>query len=306
MFCTSCGGSHHTTLKEDEKGDEIAISDLTSQAKRAPKSLRGLLLARRDQIKAEASAVASMRKALGVANQALIDAVERAYFTGVSPALLDISQEELASFILENGLGVALEGFTSSQDEILDAVLRVIKESDPTFTLERLPSVVSIQDRTIKAVFEDVIIPDTSKALKFALSNLIYTDDKDSTIDALSQQLKRSTGRQLTEVRTNLGIMGRQLTADAGEAVGLNLFYYSGPLDGLTRAFCVPLVDKVLSKTQINKLNNKSGLGSPLRSGGGYNCRHSFSPVSQGLVEASGMKRATTSDIKKANDGAKR
>ena len=306
MFCTSCGGSHHTTLKEDEKGDEIAISDLTSQAKRAPKSLRGLLIARRDQIKAEAKAVASMRKALGVANQALIDAIERAYFTGVSPALLDISQEELASFILENGLGVALEGFTSSQGEILDAVLRVIRESDPTFTLEALPSIVSIQDRTIKAVFEDVLIPDTSKALKFALSNLIYTDDKDSTIDALSQQLKRATGRQLTEVRTNLGIMGRQVTADAGEAVGLNLFYYSGPLDGLTRAFCVPLVDKVLSKTQINKLNNRSGLGSPLRSGGGYNCRHSFSPVSQGLVTASGMKRAKSSDIQKANDGAKR
>ena len=306
MFCASCGGSHHTTLKEDEKGDEIAISDLTLQAKLAPKSLRGLLIARRDQIKAEAKAEASMRKALGVANQALIDAIERAYFTGVSPALLDISQEELSSFILENGLGVALEGFTSSQGEILDAVLRVIRESDPTFTLDVLPSIVSIQDRTIKAVFEDVIIPDTSKALKFALSNLIYTDDKDSTIDALSQQLKRATGRQLTEVRTNLGIMGRQVTADAGEAVGLNLFYYSGPLDGLTRAFCVPLVDKVLSKTQINKLNNRSGLGSPLRSGGGYNCRHSFSPVSQGLVTASGMKRAKSSDIIKANDGAKR
>jgi hypothetical protein len=303
MFCLSCGSAHHT-FKEDEKGDELAIADLTLQAKRAPKSLRGLLLARRDQIKAEASAVNSMRKALNTANQALIDALERAYFTGVSPALLDISQEELASFILENGLGVALEGFTSSQDEILEAVLRVIKESDPTFTLNQLPSVVGIQERTIKAVFEDVIIPDTQKALRFALTNLIYTDDSVSTIDALSQQLKRSTGRQLTEVRTNLGIMGRQLTADAGEAVGLNLFYYSGPLDNLTRRFCQPLVDKVLSKRQINKLNNKSGLGSPLRSGGGYNCRHSFSPISQGLLEASGMKRATDKDIIEANEGA--
>lgn len=305
MFCLSCGSAHHT-FKEDEKGDELAIADLTLQAKRAPKSLRGLLLARRDQIKAEASAVNSMRKALNTANQALIDALERAYFTGVSPALLDISQEELASFILENGLGVALEGFTSSQDEILEAVLRVIKESDPTFTLNQLPSVVGIQERTIKAVFEDVIIPDTQKALRFALTNLIYTDDSVSTIDALSQQLKRSTGRQLTEVRTNLGIMGRQLTADAGEAVGLNLFYYSGPLDNLTRRFCQPLVDKVLSKRQINKLNNKSGLGSPLRSGGGYNCRHSFSPISQGLLEASGMKRATEKDIIEANEGAGR
>lgn len=306
MHCLSCGATHHKALSEEGRGDEIAIKDLTAQAKQSPKPLKGLLLARRDQIKAEASAVASMRRSLSVANQALIDAVERAYFTGVSPALLDISQEELASFILDNGLGVALEGFTSSQDEILDAILRVIKESDPSFTLQSLPSVLPIQNRTIRAVFEDVIIPDTSKALRFALNNLVFTDDKDSTIDSLSQQLKRSTGRQLTEVRTNLGIMGRQITADAGEKAGLNLFFYSGPLDGLTRAFCIPLVNKVLSKTQINKLNNRSGLGSPLRSGGGYNCRHSFSPVSQGLVEASGMKRAKSSDIQKANSGAKK
>ena len=305
MVCLTCGQSH-LTLGEDKRGDELAIADLTAQAKRAPKDLKGLIRARRDQIKAEASAVNSMKRALSTANQALIDAVERAYFTGVSPALLDISREELTSFILENGLGVALEGFTNSQTEILEAFLDVIKQSNPTFTLDRIPSITGIQDRTIRAVFEDVIIPDTKKALSFALNNLIYTDDIDTTVDTLSQQLTRSTGRQLTEVRTQLGIMGRQATADAGEAAGLNLFYYSGPLDGLTRKFCIPLVDKVLSKTQINQLNNRSGLGSPLRSGGGYNCRHSFSPVSPGLVQAAGMKRATKADIKEANSGAKK
>ena len=304
MLCSACGSSHHT-FTEDEKGDELAIADLTLQARRAPKPLKGLLKARRDQLKAEAKAVSLMRTALNTANQALIDALERAYFTGVSPALLDISREELANFILENGLGVALEGFGSSQADILEAVLNVIRESDPSFTLDRLPSIVGIQDRTIRAVFEDVIIPDTSKALRFALSNLVYSNDFPSTADALSQQLKRSTGRQLTEVRTQLGIMGRQATADAGEEAGLTLFYYSGPLDGLTRKFCVPLVDKVLSKRQIAQLNNKSGLGSPLRSGGGYNCRHSFSPISQGLLEAAGMKRATKEDINQANRGAK-
>jgi len=303
MFCLACNQSH-ISLSEHERGDKLAIDDLTQQAKKAPKSLRGLIRARRNQLKAEASAVASMRKALGVANQALIDAIERAYFTGVSPALLDISQEELASFILNNGLGVALEGFTGSQGEILDALIKVIQESEPTFRLDQLPSVISIQERTVKAVFEDVIIPDQKRALRFALTNLVYTNDVDTTIDALSQQLKQSTGRQLTEVRTQLGIMGRQLTADAGEAAGLDLFYYSGPLDGLTRKFCIPLVDKVLSKSQINELNNKSGLGSPLRSGGGYNCRHSFSPISFGLMKAAGMKRATQADINEANKGA--
>ena len=304
MFCSACGSSHHS-LSEHMKGDELAIADLTQQAKRAPRSLKGLLIARRDQLKAESESVRLMRTALNSANQALIDALERAYFTGVSPALLDIPQEELASFILENGLGVALEGFGSSQADILEAVLNVIQESDPSFSLDQLPTRVAIQDRTIRAVFEDVIIPDTQKALRFALSNLVFTNDAPSTFDALTQQLQKSTGRQLTEVRTQLGIMGRQLSADAGEAAGLNLFYYSGPLDGLTRKFCIPLVDKVLSKRQVGQLNNKSGLGSPLRSGGGYNCRHSFSPISQGLLQAAGMTRATQADINEANRGAR-
>lgn len=303
MFCSVCGSSH-TTLSEHERGDQIAINDLTQQAKRANPSLRGLLRARRNQLKAESTAVSSMRRSLKVANQALIDAIERAYFTGVSPALLDISQEELTSFILNNGLGVALDGFTSSQADILEALVDIIQQSEPSFTLEQLPSVIPIQERTIKAVFEDIIIPDQKRALRFALTNLVYTNDVDTTIDALTQQLNRSTGRQLTETRTQLGIMGRQLTIDAGEQAGLDLFYYSGPLDGLTRQFCIPLVDKVLSKSQVNELNNKSGLGSPLRSGGGYNCRHSFSPISFGLMKAAGMKRATKADIKQANQGA--
>jgi len=40
--------------------------------------------------------------------------------------------------------------------------------------------------------------------------------------------------------------------------------------------------------------------------GGGYNCRHSWSPVSEGFLKAAGLDRATTKDISKANAGAKR
>ena len=56
---------------------------------------------------------------------------------------------------------------------------------------------------------------------------------------------------------------------------------------------------------KTKKLNNKQGL--PVKTGGGgYNCRHSWSPVSEGFIKAAGLDRATTKDISKANTGAKR
>jgi hypothetical protein len=59
----------------------------------------------------------------------------------------------------------------------------------------------------------------------------------------------------------------------------------------------------VVDEKQMAALNNGQGLPVKL-SGGGYNCRHSWSPVSQGFVDAANLTRATAADIAKANAGA--
>ena len=61
----------------------------------------------------------------------------------------------------------------------------------------------------------------------------------------------------------------------AADTVGLDHYLYTGPKDGITRAFCRPLINKVVDKTQLGKLNNGQGL-TVRTSGGGYNCRHSW------------------------------
>jgi hypothetical protein len=100
-------------------------------------------------------------------------------------------------------------------------------------------------------------------------------------------------------------MFGRSVTAAIAEEAGLRFYLYTGPIDGVTRDFCRPLVDKVVSESQMKKLNNKQGL--PVKTaGGGYNCRHSWSPVSEGFIKAAGLDRAKTTDISKANAGAKR
>lgn len=91
----------------------------------------------------------------------------------------------------------------------------------------------------------------------------------------------------------------------AADTVGMDHYLYTGPKDGITRPFCRPLINKVVDKTQLSKLNNGQGL-SVRTSGGGYNCRHSWSPVTESFMKAAGLDKATASDISKANTGGKR
>jgi hypothetical protein len=76
-------------------------------------------------------------------------------------------------------------------------------------------------------------------------------------------------------------------------------------MDGITRPFCRALVNKVVDERQMARLNNGQGLAVKT-SGGGYNCRHSWSPVTESFIEAAELDQATASDINKANTGGKR
>lgn len=62
-------------------------------------------------------------------------------------------------------------------------------------------------------------------------------------------------------------------TGEAGEA-----FLYSGPIDGLTRPFCLERVGKVFVRSDIEQMDNGQ-LDNTLITGGGYNCRHTWLPV---------------------------
>ena len=107
----------------------------------------------------------------------------------------------------------------------------------------------------------------------------------------------------MTQVNTELSQFGRAVTASAAQAFDLDLYLYTGPRDGVTRSFCRPLINKVVSESQMMRLDNGQGL--PVKTScGGYNCRHSWSPVTESFVEAAGLTRATNADITKANEGA--
>lgn len=77
----------------------------------------------------------------------------------------------------------------------------------------------------------------------------------------------------LTLARTAHEIKARQL--------GLDHYRYSGPDDAVTRPFCRRLVGRVLSRDEIDRLDNgQTGQGSVIVTCGGYNCRHRWAAVS--------------------------
>jgi hypothetical protein len=149
-------------------------------------------------------------------------------------------------------------------------------------------------------VFEDVILPDTKRAVRDALTSITLDIPASVVFSDLNERLKKSVGRQLTEVKTSISQYGRSINAAAAAAAGLKNYLYTGPMDGLTRPFCIPLVNKVVTEKQMTRLNNGQGLAVKT-SGGGYNCRHSWSPVSEGFIISADLNRATKADILAAN-----
>jgi hypothetical protein len=302
MTC-ACGSSVHL-LAEGDSADKVAVADLSAQAKEQSGPRAELTKAKVKELRAEITAADVMARALGQSRQSLLDVLETALSMTSPEALLAMPRDTLADFVLQAGFGLTIDDFIEQSDRVAAAALEAIQVLEPTATTASVQAQLdSFRVAAVDSVFQDVIIPDTTKAIREALQGMSLGVPLKASMSALSAQLERSEGRQLTEVKTKIASYGRQVTAAVGESAGLDLYLYTGPRDGITRMFCKPLINKVVTEAQMARLNNGQGLPVKL-SGGGYNCRHSWSPVSQGFVDAAGLTMADAADIAKANSGA--
>ena len=282
----------------------MAVADLSAQAKEQSGPRAELTKAKVKELRAEIKAAEVMARALGQSRQSLLDVLETALSMTSPEALLAMPRDTLADFVLQAGFGLTIDDFIEQSDRVAAAALEAIQVLEPTATTASVQAQLdSFRVAAVDSVFQDVIIPDTTKAIREALQGMSLGVPLKASMSALSAQLERSEGRQLTEVKTKIASYGRQVTAAVGESAGLDLYLYTGPRDGITRMFCKPLINKVVTEAQMARLNNGQGLPVKL-SGGGYNCRHSWSPVSQGFVDAAGLTMADAADIAKANAGA--
>jgi len=303
MLC-SCG--QQISLFSERDADKEAIEDLTRQAKSQSGPLAALTRARRDQLKAEVKAEQAFAKALKQSAIDISKVMEIAIKTARVEAIRNYTDEQLMQFILEEGLGLAVDEFIEQTDLIRQAAERGIMAIRKDVDFSSIASnMQAIQAMTAQTVFEDVILPPVKKSISRSLQDVILEVPPETIATNLQIQLESAMGRQLTEVKTQISSFGRSITAFTAEEVGLTHYLYTGPKDGITRPFCRQLIDLVVTKDQMRKLDNGQGLG-VLVYCGGYNCRHSWSPVSLGFIEAANLKLATNADINKANSKAKR
>ena len=295
--------NHHQYSEVD--ADLEAIADLTRQVKDLKFPMTTIVRARRDQLKAEVQAERGFKRSITKARKDLIDMFEQASLSVDPELLLNFDDDQLLNFVLRGGLGLAVDDFIESQEKIRASVERSLEAVGVDLSLDAMPQLDLIQTQAASAVFEDVIIPDFKRAMSDALTSMSLELPMDVVKRELAQRLARSEGRQLTEIKTTISQYGRTITAVAAQQAGLEHYLYTGPRDGLTRSFCRALINKVVSEDQMRKLKNGQGL-SVKTSGGGYNCRHSWSPVSESFIEAADLDLATSSDIRDANRGGAR
>lgn len=300
MFCSVCNHhlNHHVTLAE-KNADQEAIDDLKKQVQaEANPKMKTLLKSRLDILKKEVEVAKEFEKQLAKSTKKLQEAVTRLMKQGRGDILLNMSPLELKNFLISEGLGESIAYFEQSQLDIVQLTNEAMKAIDPNFISGDINIISSTIQRTVSSVFDDSVIPDLTKAIKNTVNSALVIGSTKAPLDALASEFLKSVGRNTTQARLKIAEFGRSTQAINAESAGLDLFLYVGPKDGITRPFCRKLVGKVLSKSQINRLNNGQGAGPVLTTGGGYNCRHSWTPISKGFVQVMDLKQTNDDEIK--------
>ena len=300
MFCFHCGHhSHHHVSLAEKDADQEAIDDLKKQLEsESNPDMKALIKSRLDILKKEVSVAQEFEQQLTKSTKKLQDAIARIIKEGRGQVLLNMTPAELKNFLISEGLGDSIAYFEASQLDIVEMTNKAMKAIDPNFISGDINLISSTIQRASASVFDDSVIPSLSKSIKDAVNTVAVIGSTKAPLDALAQSFQRATSANTTQARLKISEFGRSVQAINADQAGIDLFMYVGPKDGITRPFCRKLVGKVLSKSQINKLNNGQGAGPVLTSGGGYNCRHSWSPVSKGFIKVMDLTVATDSEIK--------
>jgi hypothetical protein len=129
--------------------------------------------------------------------------------------------------------------------------------------------------------------------IKEAIFRSITLGESDQTFAELVKRFTSDINRTvITELNTSFAVFSRSATAEFAKESGLKLFLYSGPEDSITREFCKRILRRsppIYTLAQIQAESNGQGID-VLTGGGGYNCRHSWAPVSEEFARNLGWK----------------
>lgn len=140
---------------------------------------------------------------------------------------------------------------------------------------DKLRALASLGQTNLLDVGDDI-----AAALWRSLSQWLFTvRDTDDILADLFDVFEDEVANIQTLFDTQVSIFGRQVEALATADLAADQPYlYVGPVDGLTRPWCLERVGRVYTRDVIEAMDNGQ-LANPFLTGGGYNCRHSFLAV---------------------------
>lgn len=189
---------------------------------------------------------------------------------------------ELDDVMADYGFSEAFaEQLSIYRDEITDiekelARLGVRDDILTGVDVETVEALAQFNSKKIASTFERMI--GDSESLIFRS----YILGEPVNLETVKEQVSGRVFSQVkTEMNTAMATFARTVTAKKGIDAGFELYLYIGPEDDVTRPFCDELLDKdppIYTLEEISAMDNEQGMD-VFSSGGGYNCRHQWRPV---------------------------
>lgn len=170
----------------------------------------------------------------------------------------------------------------------LKRVNQVFKDSliDPPVKVFNKDSFTALVDFNIEQI-ENKALGVIGELRPKIMESLIL--DQPIDIAPLKEKLESRLFNQIkTEVNTALNSFYQTATITQAKRLGIEKFIYVGPDDDVTRDFCAELLEgkdpPIYTLDEILAMDNGQGLD-VFTSGGGWNCRHEWRPVSEELEQ---------------------
>lgn len=188
----------------------------------------------------------------------------------IREALADAGYERLASAATSAPLDRLAESVLSTR-RLAQAAVRIGQAHE-----QRLAALQALKFTDLLGLGEEL-----ERALFRATARGVFSSAAPDRILAdLAAIIDDSEAHIRTFYDTSVSIYTREVEALQATDAPETPFLYAGPIDAKTRPFCLRLVGKVLTREDIDALDNGQ-LDNPFLTGGGYNCRHQWVEVSR-------------------------
>ena len=220
---------------------------------------------------------------------------------------------DLLELISDAGLGDLAESMREKLTELSDKVadsLRLggLKTGQLTLDSSALEALIEYK---VRDAIETIALP-IAKEVQSAWVASTFTGKpiREAMAEVGAALADKTPAQAETLVGTAFNAIDRSVTAGTVDASDPDIVYlYVGPSpddgDKITRKTCAHIVNKYFTREQIARMENGQ-IPDVFLHGGGWNCRHSWQPLSLAVAIEMGLTAGTSEDVEAFNAAGRR